>query len=229
MPSRASRIPVLLKALVVETHMALRLRALVGEEPLSIFIADAPLAPAALPDDATPIRHRDALLGHVRGGEKAALVADLLEVLAGMLAEQDALRHRLESVQEEVTRFYDLAAKTAGSDSPAEVCRIVVEEARRLFQGEDVSVSVRLHDADLDLEGARCAAGSAVEPGEQTLSTMMSELMNIQGRVIGAINVASPTPGAFTRTDMRLLRALAAQAAAPIESARHQRRLQRIL
>ncbi|WP_460033816.1 HD-GYP domain-containing protein [Megalodesulfovibrio paquesii] len=271
MPSSSLRLASSLRALVADPAMARRLRMLAGGEPLSVHVFPDDAEPVLSEDRessriafpihlgagevGTVLNEAGPIVGEVRLGpardgaarstEGAQAVAELLGVLAGLLAGQESLRQELHAVHEEVDRFCELAARAAGGRSPAEVCKIVVDEARRLFRAGDVCVSLRLSEGEMESAGAECLGpGRAVagrsdadaaaltfagEPGERTLSTMMSELMNIQGKVIGVINVASPTPGVFGRADMQLLKALAAQAAAPIESARHQHRLKHIL
>lgn len=229
MQPESKHITQLLKELVADTQMARYLRSMAGGEFPSVYIADnTSRAEMAIPEG-HPIMHDGRHIGSVRGGENSALVASFLGFLASKISESEDLRQRLEVMQEEVTRFYDLSSKASRAASPSEVCKIVVDEARRLFKADDISISLRMGDADAPICYEHEEGETPPDPGENTLSTMMSELMSIQGKVLGVINVASANPGAFSHADMRLLKALAAQAAAPIESAQHQHRLKNIL
>jgi len=188
-------------------------------------------------------------VGWICGHEKAATVADLFSQLAYLEYEKKALGREVLDKYREITFLYNITEKFAGNLEPKDVAQLLVDEAQKLFKADNISIMISHEDEGLIevmavsgkefaldsmpgkgivesvyrsgkpeivndvLSDERSCAGSFKE------SSLMCAPLKIKSRVLGVINVSTEDPTNYTAGDLKLLSAVAVQAASAIENA----------
>ena len=149
----------------------------------------------------------------------------------------------------EITFLYNLTEKFAGNLEPKDVAQLLVDEAQKLFKADNISIMVRDEDKDVlevmavsgkefDLDfmpgkGIVESVYRAAKPeivndvlsderfcaGSIDESSLMCAPLKIKNKVLGVITVSNEEPTNYTAGDLKLLSAVAMQAASAIENA----------
>ncbi|MGE4299075.1 MAG: GAF domain-containing protein [Desulfovibrionaceae bacterium] len=217
-----------------------------NEEQLAVFdeLGRLLMGPETATGTDHDIRTDGQRLGVVRGGPKAKAVARLLSYLAGLEVEKRAIGQETLERYKEISLLYRLGESVAATVDPAEVGRIVIEEADKIFHADTVSIMLRdeasggyrlLYASEgqtngpsetikiqspLKAEILADAATCSMLPNQAAMQSMMCAPLKVKDKVLGLVNVGSTITNAFNAGDLKLLAALAAQVAAPLESAR---------
>ena len=200
-----------------------------------------------------PIWLEGVAIGSVQGGDGAGAIAHLLNYLAAKELEKRALAQETLDRYKEITLLYDLSEKISANLELDAVAELVLNEAQRLIAGDSGTVIlVQLHQP---IQQIACFGEGSFVLGQQgilaaVLASRNGEIINDlaidprssgedaafcsmivaplkrQDGAIGLLCLGSRTPHAYTAGDLKLLNALASQAAAAIENALlHQNKL----
>lgn len=195
-------------------------------------------------------------IGWVAGGRGVQALAHWLSYLSNQTLELNGLADEALDCYREVNLLYSLSEKLTASLDPKEVCRVVMEEARRLIQYSAGGVMLfdesggkliraagfgSMPDELVWGEGVigACALSNkaeivnAVESDqrhsqvEASFGSMMCSPLENAGHTLGVIVLASESMDVYTAGDLKLLDTLASQSAPIIANAlMHERLLQ---
>lgn len=193
------------------------------------------------------------VIGSVRGGEAAVTIAQLLNYLAAKELEKRTLAQETLDRYKEITLLYDLSEKISADLKLDAVAELVLNEAQRLIPGD--SGAVILVDLNGEVQSiAHFGTGRFVVRQAGILATVLAtrngEIVNDlvrdarsngegtnfcsmivaplkrQDSAIGLLCIGSQACTHYSAADLKLLNALASQAAAAIENALlHQNKL----
>ncbi|HEY9907155.1 MAG TPA: adenylate/guanylate cyclase domain-containing protein [Thermosynechococcaceae cyanobacterium] len=192
-------------------------------------------------------------IGSVRGGEAAGTIAQLLNYLAAKELEKRTLAQETLDRYKEITLLYDLSEKISASLELNAVAELVLNEAQRLIAGDSGAVILVHPNGNVELIAA-FGQGQFVVAQQSVLSTVLAtrngEIINDltsdarsngdstdfcsmivaplkrQDGAIGLLCIGSQACTHYSAADLKLLNALASQAAAAIENALlHQNKL----
>jgi adenylate cyclase len=201
----------------------------------------------SLPSHTCPVYLNDTPIGCVRGGHEAIAIAQLLSFLANKDLEKRTLAQETLDRYKEITLLYDLSEKISANLDLHAVANLVLSEAQRLIPGSSGAVILHhpttgaleliaqfgptpfamqpngiladiLHTRNGEIVNQVAADARAAVPETAFCSLMVAPLKR-QDQAIGLLCVGSDTPVTYTSADLKLLNALASQAAAAIENA----------
>ncbi|GBF33089.1 HD-GYP domain [Desulfocucumis palustris] len=109
-----------------------------------------------------PVKLGEEVIGWVMGGEKAETLAKLLSYLAVQELEKRSLARETLEKYKEISVIYDITEKLAASLDPKQVSQLIVGEAKRLIQADNISVMVI--DEDTGLYSILAASGTEYHP-----------------------------------------------------------------
>jgi adenylate cyclase len=201
-----------------------------------------------------PIYIGEETIGSVYGSEAAGAIAQLLNYLAAKEVEKRALAQETLDRYKEITLLYDLSEKISADLKLDAVAELVLSEAQRLIRGDSGAVILVQSPDDIQQiasfgvgrfvvgttgvlatilatgngEIINDLAADARSTGEDTdCCSMIVAPLKRQDGAIGLLCLGSQLSTPYTAADLKLLNALASQAAAAIENALlHQNKLQ---
>lgn len=148
----ASRSPqVNLKRLVEKEEVSYLIREAVGfvENAVTILDSGGRVILGSLEED-SPLRYsikvEDEVIGWVRGGEKASVVALALSCLAGAEMEKKSLGRETLEKYKEITLLYNITEMLATNLDPKEIAQLVIIEAKKLINADNISVMLVNYD-----------------------------------------------------------------------------------
>lgn len=200
-------------------------------------------------DRAFPIVLEGVELGYVVGAPAAEAIATLLSYLANKELEKKRLAQETLDRYKEITLLYNTCEKIAANLELQAVAELVLEEAKKLIQGtwglvlllnpdtqqyESVAAfgpnpAISEDFCNRGIIGSVLASGmgeivnevqaDARCVSEESVRSLICAPIKSRGRILGAISIASETPIEYVAADLKLLNALASQAASAIENA----------
>ncbi|MBD2326900.1 adenylate/guanylate cyclase domain-containing protein [Alkalinema sp. FACHB-956] len=195
-----------------------------------------------------PVTVEGTEIGCVKGHPQAQAIANLLNYLASKELEKRTLAQETLDRYKEITLLYDLSDKISANLDLPKVAELVLHEAQRLIPGssgavilihpesqqvETIAAFGSLHFAMQPYQGILgkvlhtrngeiindVAQDDRADGGETSFSSLIVAPLNRQDQAIGLLCLGSETPITYTAADLKLVNALASQAAAAIENA----------
>jgi adenylate cyclase len=187
-------------------------------------------------------------IGTVRGEAHVSAIAQLLSYLASKELEKRTLAQETLDRYKEITLLYDLSEKISANLNLQAVADLVLTEAKRLIPGNSGAV-ILVHpqigaiqtvasfgaaqfciERDRGILGAILVARNGeiindvsadcrVNLTETAVASLIAAPLKRQDHAIGLLCLGNDTPVAYTAADLKLVNALASQAAAAIENA----------
>ncbi|MGI0494057.1 adenylate/guanylate cyclase domain-containing protein [Alkalinema pantanalense CENA528] len=187
-------------------------------------------------------------IGWVKGDAAAQAIANLLNYLAGKELEKRTLAQETLDRYKEITLLYDLSDKISANLELPKVAEVVLEEAQRLIPGSSGAV-ILVHPESQQVETIATfgllkfamqpyrgilgkvlhtrngeiindvAQDDRADGCETCFSSLVVAPLKRQDQAIGLLCLGSETPITYTAADLKLVNALASQAAAAIENA----------
>ncbi len=195
-------------------------------------------------EKAQPVLINGRPAGYVCGQKGSFAVAQLLSLLAKNEVEKKALGREALAKYKEISLLYEITEKLAESFDPRQAARLVIEEAGRLVKAEYLCLKLAGEDSGLvpvaqrgEYSNAGKDIGHLAEEAEaNVLKTGRPEILNglpagtgkfslmcvplkLKEKVTGVITLACNCPAGYSAEDLKIVSALAFQAAAVIENA----------
>ncbi|MDH4101231.1 MAG: sigma 54-interacting transcriptional regulator, partial [Nitrospirota bacterium] len=180
-----------LKKLFARQRLAPLLQSLISStgDPLTLEDADGTIILEGIAKKKSkkyPVEVSGEIIGWASGGPSAEAVASLVSYLAGCEVEKKSLGQETLSRYKEITLLYAISEKMAGCLDPAQMARLVIEEAQKAIPLTGASVML-LDEETGKLEviaahGKKCSPLAAVGPDKgiagSVLSSGMAEIVN---------------------------------------------------
>lgn len=199
-----------------------------------------------------PVTLSNKIIGWVTGNTTVSPVASLLAYFAQSEFEKKELAAETLEKYRELAVLYDTSEKVASCLETKEVARLIVDDAKRLINLDNISV-ILLNDetgqreticgtgkiqkssktvkegngiAEYVLKSGNAEIVNNVQSdsrfigGDHKISSMMSAPLKIKDKSFGVINISSENQVIYSAKELKLLMALASQAAVAIENAK---------
>ena len=193
-----------------------------------------------------PVQTGDLILGWVKGDEKAAAIANLLGYLWDREQEKRELARETLERYKELNLLYSVSDKITSQLKLEEVAQLILGEAQRLIAatsgwvmfleeeklrkiatfGEEVdNCNLEREIMNLLLETEKGEILNGIDRGIHQLSNRdrLNSLIGVplkgRDKILGAIVIGSNETKSYTAAELKLLNALASQAATAIENA----------
>lgn len=193
-----------------------------------------------------PVQTRDIILGWVKGDEKAAAIANLLSYLSEREQEKRELARETLDRYKEINLLYSISDKITSQLKLEEVAQLVLDEAKRLIlatsgwvmlleeeglrkiaafgeEGENCNLEREITTLLLDTGKGEILNGIDGDIHHLTNRDRLNSLIGVplkgRDKILGAIVIGSNGNQYYTAAELKLLNALASQAATAIENA----------